>query len=215
MAPKKQRNGGDKRRVGRYTSLPKQWNTRLSQPEVKIWTEQFSGINAFGGTTGLITEWSAVPQGLSSAERVGQKIQPAKFEAHVNVGLSTGLTGGRFTRVIFFQWFEDGNVIVPTAADILQNTGSGADLVCSPYRRTTRRVFKVLYDTNHVLYDALPAKQLVMSRGPNQLRPLTYGDDGNSVTGVGMIYSLVVSDAPSSPGDVHLSIAVKLGYTDS
>lgn len=209
------KRGSDKRRGGKYTALPKQWTTRLHQPELKIFTTQFTSVNSFGGATALLNSWSAVSQGVSSIERVGQKIQPAKFEAHVNLGLSAGLTGGRFVRVLFFQWFEDDNVLIPTAVDILQDTASGAELVNSPFKRTARRLFKILYDNTFVLYDAAPAKRTIVSRSHSQMTPITYSNDGTAIGGVSQIYSLVCSDSPVSPGDVNLSVAVKLAYADS
>lgn len=199
---------------GRYTPLPKQWLT-TRQPEVKQFSSNFTGINGFGGTTADITHWSAITAGFASNEHVGQKIQPYKLECHLNLSLSSGLTGGRFARFMLIQWFELDSALPPTVADVLQDTTSGAALVNSGYKRSVRRVYRVLYDSTSTLYDAKPAMRAVITRSGRQLAPITFEDDGHGVTGIGQIYSITVCDAPSSPGDVKLSVALKLAYTDA
>jgi hypothetical protein len=215
MAPKQRTRGGDRRRQGTYKPLPKQWVTNLRRPELKIHTDQFTGINSFGGPVTLVNSWSTVAQGVSSAERIGQKIQPAKLEMHVNVSLNAPLTGGRFFRILLFQWLEDDTALLPTVPDLLQDTATGAELVNSPYKRSIRRIYKVLYDNVFTLYNAAPVKRVIVSRGSGSMVPITYANDGTAASGVGQIYSAVMCDSAASPGDVTISLAAKLAYADS
>jgi hypothetical protein len=181
-----------------------------SRLERKYFDNVTTSYSAFGGATAGLLRWTPVPQGTAAGERVGVKIDPAKFSFRFNAALGGGSI--RRARLIVFQWMMNDNSTVPVAGDILQNTLSANELLCSQYRIVLNRQFHVLTDESFTL-NPTTYTSVHGQRTFKNLRKISF--DAGSVFGIGHVYSMWILDSPASPGDLRVDMGARLEYTDA
>lgn len=144
--------------------------------------------------SGFIEDLSAIPQGVTDAQRNGDTIVPKSLE----VGWYTTPTTYRGTwRLIIFRWLDDS---VPAVGDILFEYGTVFATISS-LQKDLRVKFNVLHDSLHEaqLYSNQNPRYRYVKIGKT---PINYIN--GATTGYGKIYSLVINDnvigsAPAQP----------------
>jgi hypothetical protein len=208
MANGKRSNGGGARDPKQVARLVR--SVVDSKLEHKYFDNVTTTYNSFGGATAGILHWTPVPQGTAAGERVGTRIDPVKFSFRYDALLNGGSI--RRARLILFQWMMNDNTSVPTAGDILQNTTTAKELLCSQYRIVMNRQFHILLDESFTI-NPTTYTSVHGQRTFKNLRKMSY--DAGATFGIGQIYSMWVLDSPLSPGDLDVDMGARLEFTDA
>jgi len=90
---------------------------------------------------------SGLAQGVDYDQRIGDsiKVENVRFEYVLSVNPTAG---ENFTRIIIFRDFMNQGVL-PTAAELLQDTSTVPLQITSPYLHTNADRFEVMYDVVH------------------------------------------------------------------
>lgn len=177
-------------------------------PEIKVFDTTLSLATIIN--TATISHVSAVPQGVGYANRVGDELSILGIELRLNAFGNATQTAGNALRLMVIQWCEDNATIVPTLAQLFNNTGAAADVVVAPYNLPDLRqeVFSVLVDE---LMSVVVTSNSLVRRW--ELKPNTrIRYNAAATTGVGTIWVVLASaDAVNGPSVRYSS---RLLFTD-
>ncbi len=179
-----------------------------------IWNVEEKIFDTYSSTTPLsgspnIQCVTIIAQGTDYNQREGLSIKARNLLATISaVGNATA--GTNFVRIIFFQDLENRGV-APTAAEVLENTGSLA--YNSYYNHVLAERFRVLSDEHIILIAGQQAyfKRLVMPVGSHIL--FTTSAAAVAAQYEGTIYFMVFTDNATN-GPV-VSIGCRLTYVDN
>jgi hypothetical protein len=215
-------------RISPYDSV----RIRLPVQEVKLFPLSASSAfyNAAAGQ--YLVDLTAVTQGNSGAQRVGDVLTLIKLRirAVINNGAGTTSNIRNISRVIFFQYFGDGSVAnKPTIADFLQTSSSNIGTQYgsfSTYDIDYSRQYRVLWDSGLIL--TLGSNQLAVTGQPpiQQFHlldmdvPLHHADKNiafytGGTTGPNHIYMLVTADQATIATNPSIEFSSELRFTDA
>lgn len=170
------------------------------------------------GSTPLLQQLSAIPQGNTDISRNGDRLKLYKIHFRGDALCFSADAYNRI-RVVVFQWFP---ATLPTAGSILLPGLNAVNIdFASHYAHDTRQQYRVMYDRVHKLIGnastantpntAASVKQFVFSlRIPR--RQLQYV--AGTTTGSNQIYIMAFSDSAGIPNP-SLNVGYKCMFTDS
>lgn len=143
---------------------------RLQSPEVKSFSLGVLSTAVYDGVAGqYLIDLSAVTQGVSGAQRVGDRLFPSSLLLRFNLWNNTGATSNLVCnwRIFVFQYKADSSVAAhPVLSDLLQTNPANAGNTYGSFSN-----YDIDYDRMyHILWDS----------GLQQ----TVGNHGQAITGV-------------------------------
>lgn len=210
------RTGGHARKLNR---VQKKEVKRIvaNKEEIKFWdtSSNYQQVDRLGLVFNLFTP----ARGTGSSDRVGDQTAYKRLDLRMSVYFNGGITGSsnHVFRCILFKWTDDSTVNTPVIADILQFPGGAGDYraVVSPYAFIAKKVgyYQILYDQ---VWSIGEGSSLLAKRINKALRgKMNFA--GNTTTGEGSIYLLVVCDDASGAHtpDLQFQYASRITYTDA
>jgi hypothetical protein len=186
---------------------PKEVLHSYTGPEVKV-VDLFQNQTSIT-SAGTIQNLSAMTQGVAQSQRVGDR---CSLEAMaLKYCFYPNSTNGNAVRIVLFQWLQNNSVTVPTSALVLQyNTVAYASL--APYQFTGAKdeLFAIVYDKLHSID---PGSSPAIGQAEISLKGRDVSFDQAATTGIGHIYSLIISDAAASAPT--FSCTTRLLYRDA
>lgn len=166
-------------------------------------------------TTGTLTKLTVIAQAVGQSARIGDQVRLKSMQVRYSItvgapGLLAAADQFNTVRLIVFKWKIDDSVTVPTASDIL-NTTTTTNLAIAPHSWDTKEKYDILYDSAHVVFNSpiWNGAAVTWQHGVGgtyatpreiQLRNLGLIDFTAATTsGVGQIYSLLLSDSAFAP----------------
>jgi len=160
---------------------------------------------------------SAISQGITDNQRIGDQLEGINLEMRVHLYLPTSATlGFYFSRIIIFQWRVDTTSVVPTAPDILLLGTGGTVNYTSLYNHDKRSLYKIMYDRtfcqNGVCPDSMTSNGAIYTRKFLKIPHKVISYDSVTTTGIHHIYLMVLGSGTSSSDCSKLNLAAKLKY---
>lgn len=160
-------------------------------------------------------DMTALTQGSSTLQRIGQEIRPVylgcRYTLQGRMGAVDPVTK---VRVVIFQWNEDTTLGSPVFSDIVDNVTSSD--VFNYYNTQQTPGFRILYDAKHLVsnVDVNPDFALAneVSIPAKKLRNVTY--NGGASTGTGKLYFMAFSNAPAVGQLPQLAFNGRMKFTD-
>lgn len=179
------------------------------QEELKI---SDTTINTTIDNTGTLFDLTDMAQGVTEANRVGNKCAPK----WIDVRLSCLPADGRqIMRFVLFQWHADDGSHAPAATDILQAglVTSGTYAVYAGLNNDDRALFRVLADWSYAmtLGECDSNFTLVVKRVKAAMRQIEF--NGTLTTGTEKLYLLAISDS-AAVSHPSLTGVVRVHYAD-
>lgn len=139
-------------------------------PEVKSFSLGAANVSVYDGTAGqYLVDLSAVTQGVSGAQRIGDRLTPQSLLLRFNLWNNTGATSNLCVnwRIFVFQYKADSSVAAhPIISDLLQTNPANGGATYGSFSN-----YDIDYDRMyHILWDS----------GLIQ----TVGNHGSAITGV-------------------------------
>jgi hypothetical protein len=158
--------------------------------------------------TGLLVNLSAIPQGVTQGQRVGDSVDLEGIELRLS---ANGNASGMTLRAILFQSLEpSGSVTAGTILAALSNVT--APLSAYNFTGVRQEDFKILHDSLHFLGPLTGPSDQQILHVRQKLRSRIQFDAGAS-SGTGLLFMLLVSDQPTT-GPI-LTYAVRVAYADA
>lgn len=201
--------------------------------EVKNTSE---GLSTTISNAGTLTSYTTFAQGLQAYARVGDQIRVKKIQFKYKIiaptgGLLTAADAYDTVRVILFRWWGDDSADVPTVAQILGVSLNAAhtDITVYNYNKDLAEKYHIFYDKTHVVFNApvWNGSAVAVEPGPGhvyasdvlEFGPGAFGKpeinyDSGVNTGMGNIYSLIVSDSSFVPHPAFVG-SVMTSFVDS
>lgn len=146
----------------------------------------------------------------------GSKKRLKKLECRYQLK-ATAAAGGTWVRVIFFQWFGDNNVDVPTLENIVRSTADQYSVI-DAYNDDSDNLYKVLQDRTHLLGEntgldgrdiAIGKFNMYSSRFPHK-----YVEGTASDKGMNNVYCLAFSNIANASTPPQIALTAKTLYSD-
>lgn len=159
-------------------------------------------------STATVQKCSAISQGITDNERVGDSINATSFEARVVCG--AGSVPAVY-RLVIFQWRAD-DATAPVVGDVLELSGS-ATAYNAPYNHDKRSQFRIVDDVRVSVSPNGPqiSEKTLKYFGKKITKEIKYLAAGT--TGYNQFYTISVSSAATN-GPV-LRLDTRLNYTDA
>lgn len=209
-------------------------NLLNSELETKYYQSSIAPVGV--SNSGLLTNLSALTQGVTHSGRVGDVVSLKSLDFNFDAiasqaTLGAWLAGDAYNnmRLIIFRWFQD-NAIPPVLADVL-NTGLTSYTYLAPYNedRIGEGTVKILYDRTYILENTpyWNGTTTLFASGNSSIhntmnfhipkselgnRKLVFND--TATTGVGHVYALMISDSSATPHPYGQG-SFTLKYTDA
>jgi hypothetical protein len=183
----------------------------------------FDTVTGLDTTTssGKVTNLSAIPQGASISNRVGDEIYLESIEFAMNIQFIVTAAGSASAlRLILFQYYLDTSLASASASTVLQYTAQPYALA-SPFNMTNLRQenFGIIWEQLFPLAGNVNTANGVGNYGPTSTfirkvfpikRRLRY--DAAATTGNGHLYLLAVTDS-STAGPTYSWVS-RVNYSD-
>jgi len=150
------RRGNASKRRPRGSTLSRQ--IRLPHTEVKSFSQGANGQAVYDGVAGqYVYDLTAVTQGVSGAQRVGDQLYPVKLTFRACIYNNIGATSNSAVnwRFFIFEYKADSSVAAkPIISDLLQTNpanGGGTYGSFSNYDIDYDRMYRILWDSGLVL----------------------------------------------------------------
>ncbi len=219
------------RRSNPYTQTG-DFSTQRPREEVKQFTVSNFNTTYFSSTAGqLIIDLTAVPQGISGAQRAGDHL----FLRHLRLswsifnGIGGTANGSTYTRIFVTQYLGDSSVAGrPTISDFLQTSVANSGTTYgtfSSYDIDYDRQYRMLWDSGPILtYGtngmAATADCQNNHRRGNRVIPLRNADRNiafytGGTTGPNHLFMIVTSDSPTIATNPAFTYNAELRFIDS
>lgn len=172
--------------------------------------------------TGTLTLISNIAQGVTNITRVGEYVRLKRLLLNWRVnapsgGLFTAADNYNNVRIVVFRWKLSDAAVSPAIGNILEPTATDPTVALYNFDQAER--FQVLYDKRVTVFNTAVynGSGIDTRPGPDHSKvnekPIYVGlnnmpieFEGNTATGTGQIYLLMVSDSAFSP---HPAVAVE------
>jgi hypothetical protein len=205
---------------------------RQLRPEVKSTSFGAAGVTVYDGTAGqYMFDLSAVTQGVSGAQRIGDRLTPSSLLLRFLLWNNTGATSNLHVtwRIFVFQYKADSSIAAhPIVSDFLQTNPANGGATYgsfSNYDIDYDRMYHILWDSglletvgNHGLaITGVPSlgewktfsKHIPLSR--NRIVDFFTG----ATTGFNHIYLCVTTDSANIGSNPLLTWSAQFRFTDS
>lgn len=183
---------------------------RFINTEIKHKDVTSSATYSYNGT---LRDLSAITVGDTEQQRDGQSVKPLNLTVR---GLLTGDSSGANCqiRVIIFRMKQE-NGVTPTAADILENTGS-ANVIFSPKNYTDRFRSNILHDQVYCINQQLStiASTKYFEKVIKMNGHISFDGTGTTRENGG-IYMFIFSNRAPASAEPTVSFTSRLTFTDN
>lgn len=172
----------------------------------------------------LVDNLTLVPQGDTDLTRDGDKLMMKTLRLDYMIAADTASAYPYVSRVMLVQVPEDSSGYVPSPATLLQNIGSAAEAIISPYDHDNRYKHRVLYDKTHLISPGIisvgssaPADRRIVKRSVRITPPKKWLQfSGGGTTSKNHIYLLHFNYTQGGHTTFpYLTYNSKLNFTDS
>lgn len=193
-----------KAQVGAVAKVVKSQLNKVSEKKYK--TTELANIDA--DSTPVVTLINPPAQGDGQNSRDGDSLYITSLSGKIRVEVGATNT---HVRLILIQWFEDNNVDVPVAADILEDLTTPE---LAQYNIDNKRKFRVLYDrsflNNSGAVNTLHLSNFMLSGNKIPMKKMQF--NAGATTGVGQFYLL--SMGSSADATDTYSAYIRMRYRD-
>lgn len=200
----RRRMGGRRSLAARAMRTARYVKQLVGKPEVKK-VDTTSSLQPYSATPTL-SHLSAVEQGNSSVQRIGNAIKPKYLKIAANMRMDVANASQTFLRILIFIDKRSNNV-APTGAEVLQVVDT-----VSPYNRDNVGRFFIMRD--RVFTFSVVGRTAAQYKTTIRFRKTQIRYDGAASTDYysSPIWMLCISNEPNYPPTITLY--TRLGFTD-